>query len=90
MRHLRLIESRGVPVRRVDPTAWPQRWYLGFADGTAIVIGAENVVAILRLRVALTRAGTLRVARVRQTAQGFWLDLAEGRVQHRVLAVADA
>lgn len=90
VRHLRMIEARGVPVRRVEPTVWPERWYLGFADGTAIVIGAQSPTVIIAVRLSLTRSPPVHVTKVQPVTQGLRLELTGGRARHQVLAVADA
>lgn len=74
----------------MDPTDWPERWYLGFADGSAVVIGARDPGVIIGVRGTLCRYGTLHVVGVRPTAAGMWLELRSGRARHEVLAVADA
>lgn len=89
IRHLRLIQARGVPARRVEATCWPRRWYLGFADGTDVVIAADDPTAVVALRVSLS-SGAVRLRRVDVVSGGVELEFAGGLGRHRVLAVADA
>lgn len=89
VRHLCVIQERGTPVRRIEPTEWEGRWYLGFADGTSVVISADSPSTVLSLRVALL-TGSVTVVGVSVVDHGLQLDLFGGRTRRRVLAVADA
>lgn len=89
VRHLCAIQERATPVRRIEPTEWEGRWYLGFADGTSVVISADCPSTVLAIRAALLH-GSVTVVGVRIVDHGLQLDLIGGRRRNRVLAVADA
>lgn len=88
VRHLCVIQERGTPVSRIEPTEWENRWYLGFADGTSVVISADCPSTILLIRAALLN-GSVTVVGVSVVDGGLQLDLFGGRTRSRVLAVAD-
>ncbi|WP_232549782.1 hypothetical protein [Propioniciclava soli] len=89
VRHLCVVQDRAVPVRRIEPTEWEGRWYLGFADGTSVVIAADCPATVLAIRAALLH-GSVTVVGVRIVDHGLQLDLMGGRQRKSVLAVADA
>ena len=86
---LRSVATRGVPVRRIEPTTWPGHWYLAFADGSCVVIACADPTPVLAMRVALARGATLTLSAAVAAADGLRLELVSGRRHHQVLAVAE-
>lgn len=89
VRHLQVLVARGVPVRRIDASGWPQRWFLGFADGSRVVVTAPDPTPVIAMRLAIVH-GTVRLQRILHVEGGLQLEFAGVQARHRVLAVADA
>lgn len=87
LRRTRMLQVRGVPLRRIDPTPFNERWTLGFADGTSLLVSALNPATVVSMRLELTTR-TLALRRILLLERGLELEFSGGRKAHRVFALS--
>ena len=87
LRRTRMLQLRGVPLRRIEPTPFSERWTLGFADGTSLLVSALNPATVIAMRLEMTTR-TLALHRILLQERGLELEFTGGRKAHRVYAVS--